>query len=131
MVQDGFIKPDELLTVANWGGNIEMECVLPARQILGLTRTPRFHSYDHSVYWPALLKLCGDRHARELDEWRKLGSKIGTSEWEVKTRAHGGQGQAAKVTPATVETPSNAEKVVQDAEVTAAAVTPADVAVAQ
>ena len=100
--------------------------VLPIPQV---TQTSRFNSYDHTVYWPALLKLCGDRHAREMDEWRKLGSKIGTSEWDVKTRAHGGQ--VEKVPAATVEPPSNAEKVVQDAEATAAAVTPAEVVVAQ
>ena len=36
--------------------------------------------YDHATYWPALLKLCEDRHAEFSARWMKAGKNYGESE---------------------------------------------------
>ena len=36
--------------------------------------------YDHSVYWPALLKLCDERRAARLQRWEEGGKLIGEHE---------------------------------------------------
>ncbi|KAG2340748.1 CRAL/TRIO domain-containing protein [Suillus weaverae] len=41
--------------------------------------------YSHAVYWEALVKLCEDRRSRMVTAWHRIGGKVGTKEWEVKT----------------------------------------------
>lgn len=36
--------------------------------------------YDHSVYWPALLKLTEERYAERWERWVKAGKAYGESE---------------------------------------------------
>ena len=36
--------------------------------------------YDHKLYWPALCKLCEERHTAMKDRWVKAGFKIGEYE---------------------------------------------------
>ena len=40
--------------------------------------------YEHSTYWPALLKLCEDRRAANLERWVKAGRNFGESEVYLK-----------------------------------------------
>ncbi|KAH7066001.1 CRAL/TRIO domain-containing protein [Auriculariales sp. MPI-PUGE-AT-0066] len=70
MVADELVAADELMTMAHWGGGVNFE-------------------YDHAVYWPELMKLSHDRREIEFAEWSAMGSKIGTSEWDLKRRAYG------------------------------------------
>ena len=68
VVKDGYVSAESLLQADGWGGKCDFE-------------------YDHSVYWPALIKLCSERRAKEMQVWRELGSHIGESEWTIKSRA--------------------------------------------
>lgn len=36
--------------------------------------------YDHSVYWPALLKLAEERYSERRERWAKAGKHYGESE---------------------------------------------------
>jgi hypothetical protein len=36
--------------------------------------------YDHSVYWPALNKLCEERRTQKLKRWEDAGKAVGESE---------------------------------------------------
>lgn len=40
--------------------------------------------YDHSIYWPALQKLCRERRAARLSRWEAGGKLIGESEDYLK-----------------------------------------------
>lgn len=40
--------------------------------------------YEHDVYWPALLKLCEERHAEQVARWVKAGKNYGESEVYLK-----------------------------------------------
>lgn len=40
--------------------------------------------YDHSVYWPALLALCEERHAEQKARWVAAGKRLGESESVIK-----------------------------------------------
>lgn len=43
--------------------------------------------YVHEKYWPSLVKMCEERSSAWMENWRKLGGKIGTSEWDYKTES--------------------------------------------
>lgn len=49
--------------------------------------------YDHSVYWPALMKLSDQRRAERLQRWEAGGKLIGESEDYL--RGHLSHGVAA------------------------------------
>ena len=36
--------------------------------------------YDHSVYWPALHKLCDEKRAEKMQRWEAGGKQIGETE---------------------------------------------------
>lgn len=40
--------------------------------------------YEHAIYWPALVEMCGTRRKDMTVVWRKLGGVIGIKEWDVK-----------------------------------------------
>lgn len=40
--------------------------------------------YEHDVYWPALLKLCEEKHAEQVARWVKAGKNYGESEVYIK-----------------------------------------------
>ncbi|KAI1259332.1 CRAL-TRIO domain-containing protein [Xylariaceae sp. FL1019] len=46
--------------------------------------------YDHSVYWPALQKLCGERRAARFERWEAGGKQVG--ELEDYLKGHAAQG---------------------------------------
>ena len=48
-----------------WGGNQDFE-------------------YVHEKYWPNLVELCESRTKDWMKNWRDLGGKIGSKEWEYK-----------------------------------------------
>ena len=55
-----------MLVKENWGGDRTVE-------------------YVHEKFWPALLKMTGERREKYKERWRKLGGKIGVKEWDYKT----------------------------------------------
>lgn len=54
-----------MLVKENWGGSRTVE-------------------YVHEQFWPALLKLTGERREKQMERWKKLGGKIGVKEWDCK-----------------------------------------------
>ena len=40
--------------------------------------------YEHEIYWPTLVKLATHRREAVFAKWKELGSKIGTSEIDLK-----------------------------------------------
>ena len=36
--------------------------------------------YDHDTYWPALVKLCHEKHTEQFERWVKAGKRYGESE---------------------------------------------------
>lgn len=40
--------------------------------------------YDHEAYWPALIKMCEDKHAELQARWVKAGKNYGESETYLK-----------------------------------------------
>ena len=65
VVKEGYVLPEQLMTVSGWGGSQEFE-------------------YVHEKYWPALVDLCETERSAQMDRWRALGGKIGLSEWDIK-----------------------------------------------
>ncbi|KAF8825192.1 CRAL/TRIO domain-containing protein [Lentinula edodes] len=70
VVKDGIFAEDQVMKEF-WGGNQDFE-------------------YDHEKYWPTLVDLCKARKVKWMDEWRKLGGRIGLCESDYK---NGGSGQ--------------------------------------
>ncbi|KAI1336212.1 CRAL/TRIO domain-containing protein [Xylariaceae sp. FL0016] len=62
--------------------------------------------YDHSIYWPALQKLCAERHAERVQRWEAGGKQIGESEDYLKGLVP--QGIASQAPKAAVEEPETA-----------------------
>ncbi|KAF8910658.1 CRAL-TRIO domain-containing protein [Gymnopilus junonius] len=62
--QDGLLKED--MVMKEWGGNKDFE-------------------YVHEKYWPELVEICEKRVKAWKEIWRKLGAKVGISEWDYKT----------------------------------------------
>lgn len=63
-VKEGHFEANMLIK-ENWGGD-------------------RTIDYVHDKYWPALLKLTGERREKQKERWRKLGGKVGVKEWDYK-----------------------------------------------
>lgn len=63
-VKEGHFKSD-MLVKGNWGGSRTVE-------------------YVHEKFWPAWLKLTGERREKQKEKWRELGGKIGIKEWDFK-----------------------------------------------
>lgn len=40
--------------------------------------------YDHDVYWPALIKLCEEKHSEQRARWVKAGKHYGESEMYLR-----------------------------------------------
>jgi hypothetical protein len=76
-VQEGLFAKDQITT--GWGGEKAIE-------------------WDHSKYWPELLKLSEDRKKQWMEKWRSLGGTVGIREWDYKSD----NAKEAKETPATV-----------------------------
>lgn len=61
---DGIFTPDMVMKEW-WGGSQDFE-------------------YAHEKYWPNLIELCETRVKGWMKNWRDLGGKVGTKEWEYK-----------------------------------------------
>ncbi|KAF8575184.1 CRAL/TRIO domain-containing protein [Ramaria rubella] len=64
VVEQEIMSPDQVMK-DYWGGSVEFE-------------------YKHDEYWPELIRLCKARRESWLRNWRALGGKVGTGEWEIK-----------------------------------------------
>ncbi|KAH0564874.1 hypothetical protein GP486_001731 [Trichoglossum hirsutum] len=62
------VPPQHLLS--SFGGDVEFE-------------------YDHSIYWPALMKLAEERRAEQRERWVKGGKRVGEYEAYLKGGDHG------------------------------------------
>jgi len=58
--------------------------------------------YVHEKFWPAWLKMAGERSEKHQERWRKLGGKIGVKEWDYKVEV---PAEAVEEKDETVETP--------------------------
>ncbi|KAI8622979.1 CRAL-TRIO domain-containing protein [Xylariaceae sp. FL1651] len=77
-----FIDP---LTKEKIKFNEDMTQYVPSGQLLREYKGGELQfEYDHSVYWPALQKLCSERRAERLQRWEAGGRQIGESEDYLK-----------------------------------------------
>mgnify|MGYP001593419801 CR=1 FL=1 len=69
-----------------FGGDVDFVYVRPSRFPSLAVLADRIHqSQDHKTYWPALVQLCDERKAANLDRWRKYGDgKCGLSEAVIR-----------------------------------------------
>ena len=73
-----FIHPD---TREKLKFNEDMSQYVPAEQMWSEFSSGKLEfEYDHSVYWPALHKLCGERRETRWQRWTAGGQQIGESE---------------------------------------------------
>ena len=72
-----FIDP---LTREKMRFNEDMAQHVPPSQLTKQNGGEVDFEYDHSVYWPALIKLVETRRAAYLARWVKAGSHVGESE---------------------------------------------------
>jgi hypothetical protein len=74
-----------------------MRQLVPPQQLWKEFQGDLDFEYDHATYWPALLKLCEERQAEQLERWVKAGKHYGESEVYIKG------GNAPSVGPPTAE----------------------------
>jgi hypothetical protein len=77
--------------------NDDMRQLVPPQQLWEEFQGDLDFEYDHATYWPALLKLCEERQAEQLERWVKAGKHYGESEVYIKG------GNAPSVGPPTAE----------------------------
>ena len=53
---------------------------VPSSQLLQTFGGSVNFSYDHSVYWPELNRICADRRAGSRKRWEDAGKRIGEYE---------------------------------------------------
>ena len=93
IIEEGYFTSD--MTMKEWwGGDQDFE-------------------YNHERYWPNLVEMCAERSNAWMENWQKLGGKIGISEWDYKK----GSENAAKA----VEVAEKQAEEVSNEEVIAAA----------
>ncbi|KAI0058170.1 CRAL/TRIO domain-containing protein [Artomyces pyxidatus] len=64
-VEDGLFSADSLFSDSGWGGS-------------------RDFVWDHDKYWPGLVRMCAEIREKHMERWRKLGARVGLSEWDYK-----------------------------------------------
>jgi hypothetical protein len=111
-----FIDP---LTREKLKFNEDMTQYVPAEQLWTEFAGGQLNfEYDHSVYWPALMKLCTERREEQMRRWEAGGKLIGEHEDYLKGATEVGAGEVAlKADPAVPE----AQKVEESKTETAAA----------
>jgi len=67
VVKEGLIPKDQLMSQW-WGGEQEFE-------------------WDAEQYWPTLLKMTSELRQKQKQKWKQMGSRIGTSELDLKSDA--------------------------------------------
>ncbi|TVY68905.1 CRAL-TRIO domain-containing protein, partial [Lachnellula suecica] len=100
-----FIDP---LTREKLKFNEDMRQLVPPQQLWKEFQGDLEFEYDHEAYWPALMKLCEEKHSEQRERWVKAGKHYGESEVYMKG------GDASSVGPASTE-PINAEQGTEDA----------------
>ncbi|KAG9248909.1 CRAL-TRIO domain-containing protein [Calycina marina] len=115
----------------------DMRSHVPPEQLWNEFQGDLVFEYDHSLYWPALQKMCEERRLAKQERWVKAGKIIGESEFYLKggdapsiggSAAHAQNGSEAlaldgnisNAVPSTTEEPENAtveppQIVIQDA----------------
>lgn len=58
----------------------DMRQHVPPQQLASNFQGDLEFEYDHSEYWPALMKLCDERLAEQNERWVKAGKHVGESE---------------------------------------------------
>ncbi len=81
--------------------NEDMRQYVPEEQLWTEFNGTLEFDYDHSVYWPALSKLCAERHEARKQRWVAGGGHIGESEDYLNGHTETGLGGA--LPPATAE----------------------------
>lgn len=64
LLKDRIFAPQQLMK-QTWGGTLDFE-------------------YQHDKYWKELIRVTDERRERWKEQWRGLGSNIGTREWKYK-----------------------------------------------
>ncbi|RDL39552.1 uncharacterized protein BP5553_03892 [Venustampulla echinocandica] len=64
--------------------NDDMRQHVPPQQLWKDFQGDLDFEYDHSEYWPALLKLCAERHSEQKERWIEAGKNYGESEVHLK-----------------------------------------------
>ncbi|KAF4627404.1 hypothetical protein G7Y89_g10747 [Cudoniella acicularis] len=76
-----FIDP---LTKEKLRFNEDLRLHVPPEQLWTNFQGDLKFEYDHETYWPALVKLCEERHAEQKARWIKGGKIYGESEAYIK-----------------------------------------------
>ncbi|EJU04966.1 CRAL/TRIO domain-containing protein [Dacryopinax primogenitus] len=63
VIKENLMTPDMLLS--EWNGEIQF-------------------TYEHSQFWPELLRIVKEYRGANMGRWRTLGAKVGISEWDYK-----------------------------------------------
>ncbi|KAI0024408.1 cral trio domain-containing protein [Xylariomycetidae sp. FL0641] len=99
-----FIDP---LTKEKLKFNEDMKQFVPKEQLwTEFSGGEQQFEYDHSVYWPALMKLCGERRAEWTRRWEAGGKQIGETEDYLKGAASQGILVPAATTDAAADKPA-------------------------
>ncbi|KAK0635826.1 CRAL-TRIO domain-containing protein [Bombardia bombarda] len=93
--------------------NEDMSQYVPKEQLWNEFHGALEFDYDHSVYWPALMKMCKERREARYQRWVAGGQQIGELEDYISGHVQVGVAGAAKV-------PEEEEKKVEAAPVVAA-----------
>jgi hypothetical protein len=105
--------------------NDDMRQHVPPQQLWNEFHGDLEFEYDHSIYWPAFLKLCEERHAEQFERWAKAGKHYGESETYIKGGNAPSVGQSsvsetvqeAEVTKESAPLPVEASEKVEDVRV--------------
>ena len=103
-IEDGLFTADELIKDGGWGGS-------------------RNFVWDHEKYWKPFVQMCTEIKAKQMARWRKLGARVGCSEWDYKSE------EVVDISPAVADVSVHAEpepKVEVEAEAEATADKPTD-----
>ncbi|KAK2629237.1 hypothetical protein QTJ16_000057 [Diplocarpon rosae] len=64
--------------------NEDMRQHVPPQQLWNVFHGDLEFEYDHEVYWPALIKLCEEKHQEQKARWIQGGKNFGESENFIK-----------------------------------------------
>ncbi|KAK3328289.1 CRAL-TRIO domain-containing protein [Cercophora scortea] len=92
--------------------NDDMRQFVPTEQLWTEFHGSLEFEYDHSVYWPAFIKLCHERHEARLQRWISGGQHIG--ELEDYLTGHLQAGVAAAKAPEVVIVPATSAGKTED-----------------
>ena len=64
--------------------NVNMRDHIPPEQLLKDFGGDVDFAYDHTKYWPELVRLAGEKRSQYIARWKASGSKIGASEFDLR-----------------------------------------------